>query len=73
MSGYFPQEEYERRWERLSDEMRREGFEAALIWSRSAGGYEKFGDVFYLTHYYSNQSGQADEDAWLGVGFAASS
>src|SRR5688572_18437569 len=51
--------------------MRRQGYGAALIWSRSAGGYEKFADVFYLTHYYSNQSGQADEDAWLGVGFAA--
>ncbi|HEX6399953.1 MAG TPA: M24 family metallopeptidase [Actinomycetota bacterium] len=71
MSGYFPLEEYEDRWRRLGEEMRRQGFRAALVWSRSAGGYEKFADVFYLTHYYSNQSGQADEDAWLGVGFAA--
>jgi hypothetical protein len=71
MSGYFPPEEYEDRWRRLGEEMRRQGFRAALVWSRSAGGYEKFADVFYLTHYYSNQSGQADEDAWLGVGFAA--
>lgn len=68
---YFPQEEYEDRWLRVSDEMSRQGFDVALVWSRSAGGYEKFGDVFFLTHYYSNQSGQADEDAWLGVGFAA--
>jgi Xaa-Pro dipeptidase len=69
--GYFPREEYEDRWRRLSVEMGRHGYNAALIWSRSAGGYEKFADVFYLTRYYSNQSGQADEDAWLGVGFAA--
>jgi Xaa-Pro dipeptidase len=68
---YFPQEEYEMRWRRLHDEMERQGFDVALVWSRSAGGYEKFADVFYLTHYYSNQSGQADEDAWLGVGFAS--
>jgi Xaa-Pro dipeptidase len=68
---YFPPEEYESRWDRVSDEMVRQGFDVALVWSRSAGGHEKFGDVFYLTHYYSNQSGQADEDAWLGVGFAA--
>ena len=71
MPLYFPQEEYEDRWLRVSDEMSRQGFDIALVWSRSAGTYEKFGDVFYLTHYYSNQSGQADEDAWLGVGFAA--
>lgn len=68
---YFPQDEYEDRWRRVSNELAARGFDAALVWSRSAGGYEKFGDVFYLTHYYSNQSGQADEDAWLGVGFAA--
>jgi Xaa-Pro aminopeptidase len=68
---YFPPEEYEARWDRVSNEMARQGFDVALVWSRSAGGHEKFGDVFYLTHYYSNQSGQADEDAWLGVGFAA--
>jgi Xaa-Pro dipeptidase len=68
---YFPVDEYEDRWRRVSNELAIQGFDAALVWSRSAGGYEKFGDVFYLTHYYSNQSGQADEDAWLGVGFAA--
>jgi Xaa-Pro dipeptidase len=68
---YFPPEEYEARWRQVSDEMAGQGLDVALVWSRSAGGYEKFADVFYLTHYYSNQSGQADEDAWLGVGFAA--
>jgi Xaa-Pro dipeptidase len=67
MGLYFPQEEYEDRWRRVYNEMAARGFEASLIWSRSAGGYERFADVFYLTHYYSNQSGQADEDAWLGV------
>lgn len=71
MPLYFPQEEYEARWHRVSDEMAAQGFDVALVWSRSAGGYEKYADVFYLTHYYSHQSGQADEDAWLGVGFAA--
>jgi Xaa-Pro aminopeptidase len=68
---YFPSDEYEERWRRVYDEMAARGFEAALVWSRSAGGYEKFADVYHLTNYYSNQSGQADEDAWLGVGFAA--
>jgi Xaa-Pro aminopeptidase len=71
MSLFFPVGEYEERWRRVSDEMAARGFDVALVWSRSAGGYEKFADVFYLTHYYSNQSGQADEDDWIGVGFAA--
>ena len=64
MLGHFPQEEYEDRWRLPPQGMERQGFDLALIWSRSAGGYEKFGDVFYLTHHCSNQSGLADKDAW---------
>jgi Xaa-Pro dipeptidase len=69
--SYFPKEEYERRWTRVYDDLEARGFETALVWSRSAGTHEKCADVLYLTNYYSSQSGHADEDAWVGVGFAA--
>src|SRR5262249_3634556 len=68
---YFPQEEYEARWDRVHAAMRAQGLSAALVWQRSGGGYEKYADVYYLTHYYSSVSGQADTDDWLGRAFAA--
>jgi Xaa-Pro dipeptidase len=71
---YFPQEEYEDRWNRLYDELGDRGFEAALIWSRSGGTHERCGDVLYLTHYYSSRSGHVPdlvEFDWIGAAFAA--
>ncbi len=56
---YFPQDEYARRWQAVYDEMERRGYETTVVWGRSAGGYERCGDVLYLTNYYSNQSGQS--------------
>src|SRR5271156_5836203 len=59
MTGrYFPIEEYQERWKRLDAEMRRGGYETAVIWSRSGGGYERCSDVLYLSNFYSQASGQ---------------
>jgi Xaa-Pro dipeptidase len=59
MTGrYFPLEEYHERWTRLDAEMRRRGYETAVIWSRSGGGYERCSDVLYLSNFYSQASGQ---------------
>ena len=55
---YFPKEEYEARWRRTDDAMRREGLEVAVVWGRSGGTYCRSGDVFYLVNYYGNGSGQ---------------
>ncbi|MGD9764811.1 MAG: M24 family metallopeptidase [Candidatus Binatia bacterium] len=55
---YFPIEEYEHRWQRVHDEMARRGYDAAVVWSRSGGGYERSGDVLYLANFYSQASGQ---------------
>jgi Xaa-Pro dipeptidase len=54
---YFPQEEYEDRWNRLYDELGDRGFDAALIWSRSGGTHERCGDVLYLTHWAAGRRG----------------
>ena len=41
VSPYFPIEEYESRWGRVHAEMKRRGFDAAVVWGRSAGGFER--------------------------------
>lgn len=69
---YFPQEEYQERWRRVYDEMRARGFDTAVVWGRSAGTYERSGNVLYLTNYYSSQSGHEEDTlTWMGVAFAA--
>ena len=71
-SMYFPKEEYEERWRRVYDEMDARGFDAAVIWGRSAGTYERCGNVLYLTNYYSYQSGhEEDTNMWMGISFSA--
>lgn len=55
---YFPRPEYEQRWERVQRAMRARGAETAVVWGRSAGTYERCGDILYLTNYYSTHSGQ---------------
>ena len=56
---YFPQDEYERRWQAVYDAMKEKGYETAVIWGKSAGNYERHGDMLYLTNYYSNLSGHS--------------
>ena len=55
---YFPIDEYQDRWRRVHDEMRGRGYDAAVVWGRSGGGYERCGDVLYLSNFYSQASGQ---------------
>lgn len=69
---YFPKEEYENRWSRVLQGMRNRGFEWALVWGRSGGTYERSADIFYLSNYYSSQSGhEYDSPEWTGVSFSA--
>ena len=55
---YFPIDEYHERWERVHRRMAAAGFETAVVWGRSAGGYERCGDVLYLANFFSTYSGQ---------------
>lgn len=69
---YFPKEEYEGRWQRVHQELRRRGYEAAVVWGRGAGSYERCGDVLYLSNFYSTHSGhEPDTKIWSGRSFAA--
>jgi Xaa-Pro aminopeptidase len=67
--GFFSRDEYEARWASVHEEMRKRGLEAALVWGRGGGSYERFQEVFYLTNYYSNQSGAVQD--WHAVGTAS--
>jgi Xaa-Pro dipeptidase len=72
VSMYFPQEEYEDRWERVYAELERRGYQHAVVWGRSAGTYERCGDILYLTNFYSTHSGhEGDTRLWNARSFAA--
>jgi Xaa-Pro dipeptidase len=68
---YFPKAEYETRWSRLYDEMRRRGYDTAVIWQRTGGGYDKAGNVWYLANYASHNNGQEPSASGVGCAFAA--
>ena len=68
---YFPKEEYEARWSRLHAEMERRGFETAVIWQRTGGGFDRAGDVWYLSNYASLNNGQEPSATGIGQAFAA--
>ena len=64
--GYFPQEEYEERWDHVHQEMNRQGLDAAVVWSRSIQSQDRAGDVLYLTNYYAPEASPDTHDrhAW---------
>jgi Xaa-Pro dipeptidase len=69
---YFPQDEYEDRWSRVYEEIARRGHQVAVVFGRSAGTYERSGDILYLTNFYSTHSGaEADTRLWRARGYAA--
>lgn len=58
MTGYFPVEEYEDRWVRVEKEMARRGFDAAVVWGKTAASFDRAGDVLFLVNYFSSKVGQ---------------
>jgi Xaa-Pro dipeptidase len=55
---YFPMDEYVQRWRKVEDAARLRGLDLLVIWSRSAGTYDRCADLLYLANYYGNQPGQ---------------
>ena len=58
LGRFFPNEEYEARWQRAEDELKRRGYETAVVFGRSGGANDRAGDVLYLTNFFSTASGQ---------------
>jgi Xaa-Pro aminopeptidase len=52
--------------------MRRLGYEVAVVWGKTAGVYERAGDMLYLTNFFSTHSGQEPDTAlWNGRSYGA--
>ena len=58
-TSFFSQTEYEQRWRNVHRLMEARGYDTAVIWSRSAGTYDRCADLLYLVNYYGNHSGQS--------------
>ncbi len=54
----FAPEEYRARWARVDQAMAAGGYDHLLIWQRGAGTFDRVGDVFWLTNFVMNGSGQ---------------
>jgi Xaa-Pro dipeptidase len=55
---FFSPEEYQARWARVHQAMAARGYEHLLIWQRGAGTFDRVGDVWWLTNFVMNCSGQ---------------
>jgi hypothetical protein len=69
----FQPDEYRARWARVWKSMQAKGYEWLLVWQRGAGAYARVGDVFWLTHFVMNGSGQdpASEETGAPYTFSA--
>lgn len=68
----FPAQEYETRWKRVHDAMRRKGYDVAIVWGKTSGVYERAGDTLYLTNFFSTHSGQEpDTVLWNARSYSA--
>lgn len=50
----IPRREFEERRSRAAEEVRRSGLDALLVCSRGGGALDRYGDVMYLTNFYSS-------------------
>jgi Xaa-Pro dipeptidase len=55
---FFTKDEYLARWGRVQAAMAAAGHENLLVWQRSASAYDRVGDVYWLTNFYTNGTGQ---------------
>ena len=55
---FFNKDEYLARWGRVQAAMAAAGYENLLVWQRSASAYDRVGDVYWLTNFYTNGTGQ---------------
>ncbi|MGH7930106.1 MAG: M24 family metallopeptidase, partial [Candidatus Binatia bacterium] len=70
---FFSQEEYVARWAKVQAAMQDRGYENLIVWQRSAGTYDRVGDVYWLTNFKANGTGQdpASEEYCAPFTFAA--
>lgn len=55
---FFSKDEYLARWARVQTAMAAAGYENLIVWQRSASTYDKVGNVYWLTNFVTDGSGQ---------------
>lgn len=63
LGRFFPNGEYETRWDSVEREMILRGLEVAVVFGRSGGTNDRCGDVLWLTNFFSTASGQGYDSA----------
>ncbi len=66
-SLYFTADEYQDRWRRVHQAMADRGYDPLIIWQRGAGTFDRVGDVFWLTNFVMNGSGQDPASEEIGA------
>ena len=69
---FFSRDEYLARWAKVQAAMASKGYENLLVWQRSAGTYDKLGDVYWLTNYYTFGTGQDPASEEFGAPYTFS-
>ena len=64
---YFSIDEYHERWRSVYAEMKKRGYEMAIVWGKGAGTHERSMDILYLTNFYSNHSGQEPDSSYFNA------
>jgi Xaa-Pro dipeptidase len=64
---FFSSEEYQARWARVHQAMAARGYEHLLVWQRGAGTFDRVGDVWWLTNFVMNGSGQDPASEEIGA------
>ena len=68
----FSLDEYEARWAKTYAAMAAKGYDVAVVWGKTAGVYERAGDMLYLSNFFSTHSGQEpDTVLWNGRSYSA--
>jgi Xaa-Pro dipeptidase len=68
----FSPDEYRARWQRVWQAMERKGHEWLLVWQRAGGTLDRIGDVFWLTRFVMNGTGQDPASEEIGAPYTFS-
>jgi Xaa-Pro aminopeptidase len=68
----FTRNEYVERWQRVQAAMAAAGYDNVIVWQRSAGTYDRVGDVYWLTNFYTNGTGQDPASSEFGAPYTFS-
>jgi Xaa-Pro dipeptidase len=69
---FFTRDEYTERWNKVSTAMAAQGYETLLVWQRAAGTFDRIGDVYWLTNFVMNGTGQDPASEEIGAPYTFS-